>query len=119
MDVIGDPLFCIAFASDEVEIYRVADAMTARGWSLNGLQRPPALHICVTQRHAVEGVAERFVADLGEALAEVRERPATDGAWRRSTAPPLRCPPRTSPECSVAIWISGSRSDTTPTLASR
>jgi sphinganine-1-phosphate aldolase len=79
VDVIGDPLFCIAFASDDVDIYRVGDAMTARGWSLNGLQRPPAVHICVTQRHAVEGVAQRFVADLGEAVAEVRDGPAAEG----------------------------------------
>jgi len=79
VDVIGDPLFCIAFASEDADIYRVADAMTVRGWSLNGLQRPPAVHICVTQRHAVDGVAERFVSELGDALAEVRDRPAADG----------------------------------------
>lgn len=75
--VLGDPLFCIAFATerDELAIYRVMDAMTARGWSLNGLHRPPAVHICTTLRHTHPGVAERFVADLRDALAEVRERP--------------------------------------------
>ena len=81
--VIADPLFCVAFASDEVDIYRVADAMTSRGWSLNGLQRPAAVHICVTQRHTQAGVAEQFVADLRESVAAVR----ADDAPAGSTAP--------------------------------
>jgi glutamate/tyrosine decarboxylase-like PLP-dependent enzyme len=76
--VLGDPLFCIAFATeeDELAIYRVLDAMTARGWSLNGLHRPPAVHICTTLRHAQPGVAERFVDDLETAVAQVRSEPA-------------------------------------------
>jgi sphinganine-1-phosphate aldolase len=71
--VLGDPLFCIAFATeeDELAVYRVMDAMTARGWSLNGLHRPPAVHVCTTLRHTQPGVAERFVRDLRAALAEV------------------------------------------------
>jgi sphinganine-1-phosphate aldolase len=79
--VLGDPLFCIAFATDEDElaVYRVMDAMTNRGWSLNGLHRPPAVHFCTTLRHAQPGVPERFVADLRTALAEVRESPG-DGS---------------------------------------
>jgi hypothetical protein len=40
LTVLGDPLFVIAFASPTLDIYRVLDAMTARGWSLNGLHRP-------------------------------------------------------------------------------
>jgi sphinganine-1-phosphate aldolase len=75
--VLGDPLFCIAFATepDELAAYRVMDAMAARGWSLNGLHRPPAVHICTTLRHTQPGLPERFVADLRDALAEVRGSP--------------------------------------------
>jgi glutamate/tyrosine decarboxylase-like PLP-dependent enzyme len=78
--VLGDPLFCIAFATedDELEVYRVMDAMTDRGWSLNGLHRPPAVHICTTLRHSAPGVAERFVADLRDSLAEVRSQPPSE-----------------------------------------
>src|SRR3954470_10477963 len=97
--VVGDPLFCVAFVSDDLDVYRVLDAMSARGWSLNGLQRPPAGHICVTRRHAREGVAERFVADLGAAVADVRDQPASEAAWRPSTARRRRCRPRTWPGC--------------------
>jgi glutamate/tyrosine decarboxylase-like PLP-dependent enzyme len=78
--VLGDPLFCIAFATedDELAVYRLMDAMTARGWSLNGLHRPPAVHICTTLRHTLDGVAERFVADLRAGLAEVRSQPPSE-----------------------------------------
>jgi glutamate/tyrosine decarboxylase-like PLP-dependent enzyme len=79
--VLGDPLFCIAFATDadELAIYRVMDAMSARGWSLNGLHRPPAVHICTTLRHTAPGVAERFVADLRASAAQVRDEPPAEG----------------------------------------
>ncbi len=50
--LLGDPLFVIAFASDELDIYAVSDYMGKKGWSLNGLQIPPALHIALTVRHA-------------------------------------------------------------------
>jgi hypothetical protein len=57
----------------------VLDAMGARGWSLNGLHHPPAVHICTTLRHAEPGVAEGFVSDLAASVAEVRGAPAADG----------------------------------------
>jgi glutamate/tyrosine decarboxylase-like PLP-dependent enzyme len=79
--VLGDPLFCIAFATedDKLAIYRVMDAMSARGWSLNGLHRPPAVHICTTLRHTAPGVAERFVSDLRASVAQVRDEPPAEG----------------------------------------
>ena len=77
--VLGDPLWVIAFGSEELDIYRVMDAMTQRGWSLNGLQFPPAIHIAITLRHTQPGVAERFLDDLTAAVNEVREQPARQG----------------------------------------
>ena len=53
--------------------------MTKRGWSLNGLHKPPAVHICVTLRHAQPGVAERFVDDLRASVAQVRADPNMKG----------------------------------------
>ena len=79
LTVLGDPLFVIAFASPTLDIYRVLDAMTARGWSLNGLHRPAAVHLCVTLRHTEPGVAQRFLEDLAAAVAEVKAQPAAQG----------------------------------------
>jgi sphinganine-1-phosphate aldolase len=77
--VLGDPLWVIAFGSKELDIYKVMDYMATKRWSLNGLHKPPALHICVTLRHTEHGVAERFIADLREAVEYVRANPGVEG----------------------------------------
>ncbi len=77
--ILGDPLWILAFSSHEVNIYQVMDAMTQRGWNLNGLQFPPAVHIALTLPHTQPGVADRFLNDLADAVQEVRTQPATSG----------------------------------------
>ena len=76
--VLGDPLWVVAFASDTVDVYRVLEHMARRGWSLNGLHRPAAVHLCVTLRHTRPGVAERFLADLRASVAEALSQPTDD-----------------------------------------
>ncbi len=78
--ILGDPMWVIAFTSGEMDIYRVMDEMSGRGWSLNGLQGPPAVHICVTLRHCEPGVAERFLADLDDSARAARSEPHAAGA---------------------------------------
>ena len=74
--VLGDPLWVIAFAADDgLDVYQVMENMARRGWSLNGLQRPAAVHIAITLRHTLPGVADRFLADLDASMAEVRASP--------------------------------------------
>jgi glutamate/tyrosine decarboxylase-like PLP-dependent enzyme len=73
--VLGDPLWVIAFDAPGLNIYQVLALMSRQGWSLNGLHRPPAIHIAVTLRHTQPGVAERFLADLGAAVAQARASP--------------------------------------------
>ncbi len=79
LEVIGDPLWVIAFRSSRVDVYRVLDEMTARGWSLNGLQKPPAVHLCVTLRHTQPGVVERFAKDLADSVAAAKGAPREGG----------------------------------------
>src|ERR1019366_3850131 len=44
--VLGDPLWVIAFGTDEgLDVYQVMENMGRRGWGLNGLQRPAPAHI--------------------------------------------------------------------------
>ena len=78
--ILGDPLFVIAFASDSLDIYKVLDAMTHKGWSLNGLHKPSCVHLCVTLRHSQSGVAERFIQDLKAAVAYVKANPEEKGS---------------------------------------
>jgi sphinganine-1-phosphate aldolase len=74
--VLGDPLWVIAFATEDgVDVFQVLEHMSERGWSLNGLQRPAAVHIAVTLRHTLPGVADRFLADLRSSVEQVRANP--------------------------------------------
>jgi sphinganine-1-phosphate aldolase len=66
--IIGNPTYCIAIASDVLDIFHVNDFMVERGWRLNGLQRPPGFHICVTLPQTLPGVAARFVRDIADAV---------------------------------------------------
>lgn len=81
LEIIGDPLYVIAFRSvdDDLDVYRILDAMTELGWSLNGLHRPAAVHLCVTLRHTSPGFVERFLADLRTSIETVRSNPASEG----------------------------------------
>jgi glutamate/tyrosine decarboxylase-like PLP-dependent enzyme len=91
--VLGDPLWVIAFTGEDVDVYDVLDAMAARGWSLNGLQRPPAVHVCVTLRHVGPGVVERFLDDLGACVEVARREPGggrTAPVYGMAAAPETR-----------------------------
>jgi sphinganine-1-phosphate aldolase len=81
LQVLGDPLWVIAFASDgsdsDVGIYDVLDLMAKRRWSLNGLQHPAAVHLCVTLRHTEPGVADRFLNDLQDCVEQARREPGS------------------------------------------
>lgn len=75
LEVLGDPLWVIAFQSPSLDIYRVMDEMSVRGWSLNGLQNPPCIHLCVTLTHTQPGIAHRFLDDLQQAVQTVQQEP--------------------------------------------
>ncbi len=83
--VLGDPLWVIAFASDEVNIYEVMARMAERGWSLNGLHHPPAVHIALTLRHTQPGVVDMFLEDLASAVAAAK----ASGAEPQTGAAPM------------------------------
>jgi sphinganine-1-phosphate aldolase len=75
IQMIGNPLFMVAFQSESINVYQIMEFMSSRKWILNGLQLPPAVHLCVTLRHTQEGIKEHFLADLKEAVAYVKEHP--------------------------------------------
>jgi glutamate/tyrosine decarboxylase-like PLP-dependent enzyme len=79
VQVLGQPLWVIAFASEALDVYRIMDFMAKRHWNLNGLHRPACIHLCVTLRHTTPGVAERFLADLRAAVEHVRATPREAG----------------------------------------
>lgn len=49
--VLGDPkVSVVAFGSKSLNVYAIGDRMSKRGWHLNALQNPPALHMAFTVR---------------------------------------------------------------------
>ncbi|XP_026322245.1 sphingosine-1-phosphate lyase-like [Hyposmocoma kahamanoa] len=67
--IFGKPTTTVvAFGSKQFDIFKLADLLHKKGWSLNALQFPSGIHICVTHAHTQPGVATRFVNDVRDAV---------------------------------------------------
>lgn len=74
--VIGKPATTvIAIGSEDFEIFRLSDALSKLGWSLNILQFPSGIHICVTDMHTKEGFAAKFISDVAANVKEILKDP--------------------------------------------
>ena len=73
LSVIGKPLVSVvAFTSKTLNIYDIADAMTGKGWHLNALQSPPAIHVAVTL--PIVAAADRLIGDIVATVEEEKEK---------------------------------------------
>lgn len=68
------PTMIVCFSSETLDIYRIGDMMEKKGWSLNALQHPASIHICVTL-NTVHHV-DTFLSDLQESTQEARKEGA-------------------------------------------
>mgnify|MGYP001588636584 CR=1 FL=1 len=76
LEVIGEPpsaIFAYKSNSKEVNIYAVADQMEKRGWHIDRLQKPEALHAMVTPRHLE--ITDSYLDDLRASVEFVKKRP--------------------------------------------
>ncbi|GMR48070.1 hypothetical protein PMAYCL1PPCAC_18265, partial [Pristionchus mayeri] len=72
MKLLGSPdVSVVAFTSTEFNIYAVGDILHKKGYNLNTLQNPDAIHVCLTYNHASESAVRSFLADLLEASTAV------------------------------------------------
>ncbi|HXI94894.1 MAG TPA: aspartate aminotransferase family protein [Candidatus Acidoferrum sp.] len=78
LEVLGNPTFLVAFRARELNVYHVNDHLIAKGWRLNALQLPPALHFCVTRPNTAPKVAELFLADLHDAVDYAKHPPRAE-----------------------------------------
>lgn len=73
ISVLGKPLVSVvAFTSTSLNIYDIADAMGAKGWHLNALQSPPAMHVAVTL--PIVPAVDRLIEDLVAVVEEEKEK---------------------------------------------
>jgi glutamate/tyrosine decarboxylase-like PLP-dependent enzyme len=71
LHVWGEPdLWAIAYGAKSCDIHAVADAMTARRWSVGRVRTPPGIHLMLTPVHAP--IVDEYLADLAASVAAVR-----------------------------------------------
>ncbi|KAL7714101.1 sphinganine-1-phosphate aldolase [Entamoeba marina] len=64
----------VSFRTTDVNIYKVADCMSKEfHWEFNSLQKPDAVHFCLTERTA--GCEEKFMTDLLKSIDIIRKDP--------------------------------------------
>jgi len=78
LEVLGNPTFLVAFRARELNVYHVNDHLIAKGWRLNALQLPAALHFCVTRPNTAPEVAELFLADLHDGVDYAKHPPRAE-----------------------------------------
>jgi len=99
--ILGEPVASVvAFASKNpsINVLEVGDKMSARGWHLNGLANPPAVHIACTRLTTT--MTDQFIQDLKDSIEEVRGKPPGKGTM-------------------VSLYGLGSSSPAGPALVSR
>lgn len=76
IEIAGNPCMSVfGVVSSEINMYKVSDAMSERGWTLNNCKDPPMLHICVTRCNC-DKVKRSFASDLASSVQEVRTNPS-------------------------------------------
>jgi glutamate/tyrosine decarboxylase-like PLP-dependent enzyme len=76
LKLVGSPtgsIFSFGSAEKGLDIFAVGDQMEKRGWHVDRLQKPEALHAMVTPRHGA--VADAYLDDLAASVAAVRADP--------------------------------------------
>jgi hypothetical protein len=81
--VLGEPAMCMfSFASDEINVYQLADEMGRRGWYIQGQFSTPLtprnLHISVN--HGTVHNVDALLQDLHQCMEIVRGKPPLDSA---------------------------------------
>lgn len=72
LQVIGDPtMTVIAFQSDIVDIYQIADELTLKGYLLDRQQDPASLHMTISPANAE--IVDDFLFDLREAVEKAKK----------------------------------------------
>lgn len=73
LNVVGKPLVSVvAFTARNLNIYDISDGMSAKGWHLNALQNPPAIHVAFTM--PIVPQVNKLIGDLKAVLEMEREK---------------------------------------------
>ena len=74
--IIGKPVMSVfSFTSDTLDVYNLGDLMDKKGWHLDRIQFPNALHMMVNPHHAE--ILDTFLDDLRDSVKEIVENPVS------------------------------------------
>lgn len=76
LSIIGNPittLFAYRSTDPNLDIFVVADLMQAKGWFIDRIQKPDALHAMVTPNHL--NVANQYLKDLKDSIKKAKANP--------------------------------------------
>jgi len=76
MEILGKPessVFAYRSVEPDVNTFAIGDILEKKGWHVDRLQRPDALHAMITPIHAK--ITQRFINDVKEAFTTVRKNP--------------------------------------------
>jgi glutamate/tyrosine decarboxylase-like PLP-dependent enzyme len=72
--ILGKPVMSVlSFASEKINIFQLGDVLDEKGWHLDRIQFPSALHMIVNPYHA--NVIDLFLRDLRDAINHVIKNP--------------------------------------------
>lgn len=74
--VLGTPVMGVlacGAADKHISMYAVADRLEEKGWHIDRLQKPEAVHLILNAGHA--DIADEYLADLREAVEHVKTHP--------------------------------------------
>lgn len=73
LELMGKTDMCIvAFKSETLDVYMLADELNKKGWHFERQQSPPSLHFTINYIHRT--VVENFIVDLKQAMVDVRAK---------------------------------------------
>ncbi|KAL8608979.1 hypothetical protein ACOMHN_062862 [Nucella lapillus] len=103
--IFGEPQVCVVgIGSNDFNIFLLFEKLVEKKWILNSLQFPSSIHLCVTKPTTKEGVADRFIADVKECVAEIMQNPSADCGGAECVAEIMQNP---SADCGGAGAIYG------------
>ncbi|HLN52642.1 MAG TPA: aspartate aminotransferase family protein [Lentimicrobium sp.] len=71
LSIVGEPVMCVlAFSSSKKDIYLIGDELHNRGWYIDRIMYPEALHLIITNPNLEN--TDRFLTDLQQCVKAVR-----------------------------------------------
>ena len=72
--VLGQPdMSLVAWTTEGVDLYAVADHLQSKGWMVDRQQKPPSVHVTLTSNH--EKIIDQWLEDIADSVEYVKNHP--------------------------------------------